>query len=274
MTVDLATLSRLAEGTLEAPRAAPLRRHLANCAACEEVVEVLARGRRLAAGLPIIAMDDDAREALIDRISTKAVALLPSHETVLRVVDEDHDPGPAISPVIAVIALVLALALGIALAVVSRTGHNTPGPLVASPPPTIPAVVPSFSVSPTAHPHHHRSASVSPSTSATSTTPSSTPPTRPTSATSSTPPSARHPQIDLSPTSGRSGTTISVTGTGWPAGTTVLISYAGQSGGSATVGARGAFRATIVANSLVPGERRIVVRDGSLSATATFDQTL
>jgi DNA-directed RNA polymerase specialized sigma24 family protein len=119
-TVDIVSLSKLAEGTLEAPRAAPLRRHTANCAACEDVLESLAKGRRLAAGLPISAMDDDARESMIERIGSRAAALLPSHEAVLRAVDEDHDPGPAISPVIAVIVLVLAITLGIAVAVVSR----------------------------------------------------------------------------------------------------------------------------------------------------------
>jgi DNA-directed RNA polymerase specialized sigma24 family protein len=118
-TVDVVSLSRLAEGTLEAPRAAPLRRHTGNCAACEDVLESLAKGRRLAAGLPISAMDDDARESMIDRIAARAGVLLPSHEAVLRAVDEDHDPGPAVSPVLAVIVLVLALTLGIAVAVIS-----------------------------------------------------------------------------------------------------------------------------------------------------------
>jgi hypothetical protein len=120
VTVDLVSLSRLAEGTLEAPRAAPLRRHAANCEACESVIEVLAKGRRLAAGLPISAMDDDARESLIARVAARADALLPTHEAVLRAVDEDHDPGPAVSPVIAVVVLVLAITLGIAIAVISR----------------------------------------------------------------------------------------------------------------------------------------------------------
>jgi DNA-directed RNA polymerase specialized sigma24 family protein len=119
-TVDVVSLSKLAEGSLEAPRAAPLRRHASNCAACEDVLESLAKGRRLAAGLPISAMDDDARESLISRVATRASATLPSHEAVLRAVDEDHDPGPAISPVIAVVVLVLALTLGIALAIFLR----------------------------------------------------------------------------------------------------------------------------------------------------------
>lgn len=274
MTVDLASLSLLAEGTLESPRSAALRRHLASCPACEEVVEALARGRRLAAGLPIIAMDDDAREALIDRISAKAEALLPSHETVLQVVDEDHDPGPPVSPVIAVIALVLALALGIAIAVVSRDGHGTPGSLASTPPPPVPSITPSFNVS--ASPHHRRqSASPNASTSATasSTSTASTAPSD--TATSSTPPSTSyHPQIAITPTSGHDGTTITVVGAGWPGGTTVTIYYAGQADGSAVVDSRGDFHGTTVARSLLLGERKIVVRDGRLSATAMFKQTL
>jgi DNA-directed RNA polymerase specialized sigma24 family protein len=120
-TVDLVSLSKLAEGTLEAPRAAALRRHISNCPACDDVLEALSKGRRLAAGLPISAMDDDAREAMIARIAARATAVLPTHEAVLRAVDEDHDPPPAVSPVIAVIVLVLALALGIAIAVISSS---------------------------------------------------------------------------------------------------------------------------------------------------------
>jgi DNA-directed RNA polymerase specialized sigma24 family protein len=142
-TVDLVSLSRLAEGTLDAPRAAPLRRHVAVCPPCEEVLDALSKGRRLASALPIIAMDDDARESLIQHVSARAATLLPTHEAVLRAVDEDHDPGPAVSPVIAVIVLVLALTLGVAVAVVSRNG----GPSNPPPhPPSSPATVsPSFS---------------------------------------------------------------------------------------------------------------------------------
>jgi DNA-directed RNA polymerase specialized sigma24 family protein len=127
-TVDLVMLSKLAEGTLETPRSAPLRRHVGNCPACEDVLEMLAKGRRLASGLPIIAMDDEAREAMIGRIDAEATATLPSHEAVLRAVDEDHDPGPVISPVVAVVVLVLALALGIGIALLSRSS-GPPSPL-------------------------------------------------------------------------------------------------------------------------------------------------
>lgn len=146
-TVDLTSLSRLADGTLDAPRAAPLRRHAGTCPACEDVLEALAKGRRLAAGLPISAMDDAARESLLARIAARAEVTLPSHEAVLRAVDADHDPGPAISPVIAVIVLVLALTLGIAIAIVSRPA-SAPGPAPLPVTTTVPTVTPSFAVLP------------------------------------------------------------------------------------------------------------------------------
>jgi hypothetical protein len=143
-TVDLVSLSRLAEGTLDAPRAAPLRRHVAVCPSCEAVLDALSKGRRLASALPIIAMDDDARESLIQRVSARAATLLPTHEAVLRAVDEDHDPGPAVSPVIAIIVLVLALTLGVAIAVVSRDGGSSNPPPHPPPSPTS-SISPSFS---------------------------------------------------------------------------------------------------------------------------------
>jgi cytoskeletal protein RodZ len=251
-----------------------LRRHLANCPACENVVEALARGRRLAAGLPIIAMDDDARESLIDRVGTKSDALLPSHEQVLRVVDEDHDPGPAVSPVIGVVALVLALALGVAIAVVSRSGHGTPDTLSGQTGPPLPA--PSNSLVPKATPKHHKASpsatpSLTPSATASATvSASSSASTSPTATAKTT----YDPVVVLSPTSGRSGTTVTVVGTGWPPGTTVTFRYAGQARGGTTVNSQGNFHGQLAARSLLPGQRTVDVSDGKYSATATFNQTL
>lgn len=275
-TVDLTSLSRLAEGTLDAPRAAPLRRHLNSCAACEEVVEALARGRRLAAGLPIIAMDDDAREALIDRVAHRAVAVLPTHETVLRVVDEDHDPGPAVSPVVVVIVLVLALALGVALGVVSRSGSHSPGPLADTPPPTQAPVTPLFSPTPSHRPKRHK-ASLSPSPQLSSSAPAA--PTRSATASSTptvsdTPTAVIDPQVSLSPTGGRQGTSITVSGTGWPPNSRVYVSYAGRPAGSARVHNDGTFSAHAVANSVLPGGRKVTATDGSYVMTAIFNQHL
>ncbi len=264
-TVDITSLSRLADDTLDAPRAAPLRRHVANCTACEEMLETLARGRRLAAGLPIIAMDDDAREGMIDRVSHHAVAALPSHEAVLRAVDEDHDPGPPVSPVIAVIAIVLAIALGIGIGAVSQANHSL-GPLASSPAPSLTPIVPSFSVSPS--PHRHRTPSPTPTPSL-----SVTPTVLPTLS----PPPTSAPAIatlTLSPTSGRSGTDITVTGTGWTPGSLVFVSYAGQNQTSVTADPDGAITAHVVANSVLPGNRRVTASNGDQSATATFNQQL
>ena len=77
-------------------------------------------------------MDDDAREALIDRVAARAEAVLPSHDEVLRAVDEDHDPGPVVSPVIAIVALVLAVSLGVAIALVSQCRQHA-APATRSP---------------------------------------------------------------------------------------------------------------------------------------------
>jgi hypothetical protein len=65
-----------------------------------------------------------------------------------------------------------------------------------------------------------------------------------------------------------------VVGTGWPPQTTVFVRYAGQPSASAVVNSQGDFHAHVVANSLVPGERKVVVHDGKYAATAIFTQTL
>jgi hypothetical protein len=273
-TVDLVALSGLADGTLESPRGAPLRRHVGNCPACEEVLESLAKGRRLAAGLPIIAMDDDARESLIDRVATRAEAVLPSLDAVLRAVDEDHDPGPVVSPVIAVVALVLAVSLAIAIAVVS---HGASSPAAQPPAPINTPVVtetPSFPVAPVITPRHLKSTSAQPtitSTTSRSGKPHTATPTA--NATKSRPPRAGPARISLSPTSGGSGTPITVNGAGFPPRTVVQLSYAnGRSTSTARVDANGSFTGHLQANSLVPGNQTVTATDGSKSASAQFAQ--
>jgi hypothetical protein len=263
-TVDVTSLSRLADDTLDAPHAAPLRRHAGNCASCEEMLETLARGRRLAAGLPIIAMDDDAREALIERIAERATATLPSHDAVLKAVDEDHDPGPPVSPIVAVIALVLAVALGIAVAAVSRPDHSL-GTLAAGPAPSLSPVVPSFSVSPSPH----RSYTASPSATPTLATSPTSPVIEPSSPATSV---AARPALTLSPKAARSGSDFTVLGTGWVPGTRVFVSYAGKPQTSARVRADGSWQASLVANAFLPGSRRVSATDGQTTVNALFLQ--
>jgi DNA-directed RNA polymerase specialized sigma24 family protein len=123
-TVDVVSLSELAEGTLDGPRAMSLRRHVGSCPACEDVLEALTKARRLVSSLPIIALDDDALDGLLDTVGARAVAQLPSHEAVLQSIEDDVEPCPAISPIAAIVVLVLALALGIAVAVTSELRHS------------------------------------------------------------------------------------------------------------------------------------------------------
>jgi hypothetical protein len=120
--VDLVSLSGLADGSLESHRAAPLRRHTGSCPACEDVVETLAKGRRLATGLPIVAMPDEAREHLLDLLAAKAAKRLPSQARLEQVVASDSDPGPLVPPMLVVFAVALAVALGLGLALL---GHAT-----------------------------------------------------------------------------------------------------------------------------------------------------
>jgi hypothetical protein len=117
--VDLPTLGQLADGTLPGPRAVALRRHLPACAACDEVVAALAKARRVLAGLPVLALPDDAREAMLARFAERAHALLPTVDEVLAAIEDEGHDRPAVSPVVVVLAIVLALVLGVAVAAVT-----------------------------------------------------------------------------------------------------------------------------------------------------------
>jgi hypothetical protein len=119
-SVDLVSLSGLADGSLESHRAAPLRRHAGSCPACEDVVETLAKGRRLATGLPIVAMPDEARERLLDVLAAKAAKRLPSRERLVAVAEADRDPGPLVPPMLVVVAVALAVALGLGIALLGQ----------------------------------------------------------------------------------------------------------------------------------------------------------
>jgi len=267
---DLATLTALADGTLPAARAVPLRRHLSTCPACEEVVDALAKARRLTAALPIIAMPDEAREAMLERIAVRAAAALPSVDEVLAAVEQDDDTRPAIAPFAVVLAIVLALVLGVAVAAITRseTGGNAGDQL--PPVATAPTEEPSFSVS--------ASASTKPTATTTRTAKPTTTPSASRSATVG-PTSTRDQtvaEITLSPTQGPRGTAITVAGTGWTPGDIVTVVYSGpisQSRTSATVEADGSFTTTVTANGLVPGDYTVQATSSDATASAPFRQT-
>lgn len=267
---DLATLTALADGTLPAARAVPVRRHLGACPACEEVVDALAKARRLSAALPIIAMPDDAREAMLERVAIRAAAALPSVDEVLTAVEQDDDVRPAIAPFAVVLAIVLALVLGVAVAAFTRSGSGSGATNQLPPVATAQPEQPSFSVTATA--------SVSPTATATRTTrPSAHPSIRPTAPVGPTStPGQAAASITVSPEQGPRGTIITVDGVGWTPGDVVTIVYSGpisQNRQSATVAADGSFTATVTANGLVPGDYSVQATSSDASASAPFRQT-
>ena len=270
-SVDVGSLGSLADGTLPAPRVVPLRRHLASCAACEDAVEMLAKGRRLAAALPVVAMPDDARELMLERVAERTHAVLPTVDEVLLAIDQDEESPPIVSPLVVVVAVVLALVLGVAVAAV--TANRPGGEAVALATPQPPTVSPSFSAGPapslaSRSPKPRKSASPTASV-------SGTPATRPTSTAPTTaPPSAA--TITIDPPVGPRGTSITVTGDGWDPGSTVTLRYAGAltgSGATAQVDSGGRFSGTVTANAALPGTYNITASNGTQSDAQPFRQT-
>jgi hypothetical protein len=270
-TVDAGLLAALADGTLAAPRVVPLRRHVAGCPSCEDAVEMMAKGRRLAAALPIVAMPDDARESMLERVAERAHGVLPSVEEVLLAIDEDDEARPIISPLAVVLAIVAALVLGVGVAAVTANRPGGSSVALASPQPQ--SVSPSFSIDATPtlsrSPKPRRSTSPSATSSA-----SATPTGVPTGPLTSAGPGVAGISID--PTSGPRGTTITVTGTGWTPGTLVTVRYSGTlagSGSTAGVDNTGRFTTQITAGAPLPGGYTVTATDGSDTASQPFRQT-
>ena len=269
MTVDAGTLGALADGTLPAPRAVPLRRHMGGCAPCEDAVEMMAKGRRLAAALPVVAMPDDAREAMIERVTDRAVATLPTVDEVLLAIDEDESLAPMISPIVVVLAVVVALVLGVAIAALTASRPGGEAVALATPEPS--SVSPEFSapaITQTGTPKAHRSAKPTTTTSAVTTTPP------PTGGATSAPPSAAG--ISLDPTAGARGTSITVTGHGWTPGSIVTVRYSGTlagAGSTVDVDSQGRFTTQVTANAALPGNYVVSATDGTQTDSQPFRQT-
>jgi hypothetical protein len=268
MTAEPGTLAALADGTLPAPKVVPLRRHIAGCTSCEDAVEMMAKGRRLAAALPVVAMPDDAREAMLDRVTERAQATLPTVEEVLLAIDEDESAPPVISPIAVVLAVVLALVLGVAVA--AATANRPAGDSVALASPQPSSVTPSFSIAPAPQsrsPRPRRTTTPSATASATVHTPATNNPT-------SAAPSAT--AITIDPVSGPRGTSVSVSGSGWTPGSLVTVRYSGTlagSGSAVDVDSRGRFVTQVSANAALPGSYTISATDGSQTDSQPFRQT-
>lgn len=285
--VAVGDLGQLADGSAPAGgRFATLRRHVASCAVCAEVLAAETRGRALGASLPIHAPSDEDRADLLARASSRASTVLPAAEEVQAELAGERDDPPLIPAFVIVLALVVALLLGAGLGLLLHGGRNdstatvsattpvtststpgtsTPAPTLlttsTTPPPTTQSQVPTSSAAP------RSSAPVAPSTTA--------------------PPAAA--TITLRPASGPSGSTILLHGSGFPPATLVTVTYSHRSGTgndqTATVDGQGRFTARITADDpskpaglLTPavddsGPHTVTATDGSSQATATFDQT-
>lgn len=270
---DLGTLARLTDGSLSAQRSVPLRRHLAVCSSCEDVADRLTKARRLVAGLPVLAMPDDAREAMLERVAARAMTVLPSVDEVLLAIEEEDDTRPAVSPLVAIVAVVLALVLGVAVAAVTSSEAAGNSGLAQTPrEPVTTQETPVFSVPPT--PTATRR-SATPTTSASASATSTPSATATAEATTTTAPPAQG-TIDLSPASGPRGTNVTVTGTGWTPGVPVTVRYTGTlatSTDSVTANKKGVFTAHVTANGALPGSYRVSADNGSQSASQRFNQT-
>jgi hypothetical protein len=216
-------------------------------------------------------MPDDARESMLERLTERAHAVLPSVEEVLLAIDEDDEVRPIIAPLAVVLAIVVALVLGVGVAAVTASRPGGSSVALASPQP--PSVAPSFSTgaSPTLtrSPKPRRSATPSATSTASATQ---------TGGPTGTPTSARPgvAGITIDPTSGPRGTTITVTGTGWTPGTLVTVRYSGTlagSGSTAGVDDTGRFTTQITAGAPLPGGYTVTATDGSDTASQPFRQT-
>lgn len=282
---DVGALARLGEGGPVAARDATVRRHALSCDACRAVTDAQQRAHLLLGGLTVVALPEQDRAEVLDRVEQAAYAALPAEaalvlpgEELVELGEPEEDPR-LLSPLLALLALVVAAALGLGVGLLlsrdegptqlaGADGQLPAGVRLASPSP----LPPRSTASPrtvTAPP---------PRTSVFEVPPSPTPaPPPPSPSPAPSPPPARA-AIALAPASGPNGTEVTVTGTGWPAGAEVRIDYLdtlGEETGSradAVADAQGRFRATLAAQdpANLPGPHTVRARGGERTATAPF----
>jgi DNA-directed RNA polymerase specialized sigma24 family protein len=111
--VAVGDLGQLADGS--APpggRFAALRRHVSGCARCASALGVQTRSTAMLAALPILALDDLNRDAIIEGTRRQAAAVLPTDAEIRRELEEGSTARPIIAPLIVIGALLGALVLG------------------------------------------------------------------------------------------------------------------------------------------------------------------
>lgn len=273
----LAALARVAEGGQLAAREGTARRHAQACAACAAVLDVQERARRLLSGLSVVALPDDAREALIASVEARATPLLPAAEPAVEEEWED-EPGRRYSLSLMALGLVLAAGLGGGIGALASRGHDS-APLTAQRDVPLITAAPVITVGPLVTPSS--SPSVSPSPRVFLVTPSPTP-TPSATATPSPTATVVTAAMALDPSSGPMNTQITVTGQGWTPGAPVVVQFhnsvGGQAGATAEAVAdqQGFFTTTLLAHdtqSGLPGPRTVSADDGTHHAEATYTVT-
>jgi hypothetical protein len=272
-------LALLADGGLDVEDAGALRRHVSRCPACEDVLTAQDRARRLAAGLPLIGLPDEDRDVVVPRLKDRAAAVLPALGYLLEMDERDED-RPLLPPLLVVGVVSAALIFGILAGVLlSRNDNNHPAAAASPSPSTVqptldvlPSLTLSASPTPKATPTQTPSPTPSPTASPTP-SPTASPTPSPTPVVAS---------IVINPKSGPSGTTITVTGSGWEPFALVTVTYTNGTGqvtstSSVRAGARGHFATTVTADmdsTILPANRTISASNPrGQNAEATFRLT-
>jgi DNA-directed RNA polymerase specialized sigma24 family protein len=272
--LDPIGLLGVADGTLGPAEAARMRRHLRGCSTCEAIVASSQRGRRLAAALPVKALADEPRDALVQTVRERAAQLLPALADLLTA-QQDEDAAASVRSLVSlpviVVSLACALVLGALTGAVTAPGDSSPrasgpddGGVSATDTPTgLPTATPTATPTPSATPTARRT---------------TTPSARPTAARTTAPPVvAGPPRISIDPSSGPNNQPVEVTGAGWTAGTNVTVSYVnllGQTTSSVVVSveSNGTFATTLYCSDPVPGQHTIRASDGVSTASQPYTQ--
>jgi hypothetical protein len=232
------------------------------------------RAHQMLAGLTVVALPEQVRDAVLGRVDAQARAYLPSAADLVMADDEalvDEAPSRWLVPLYALMGLVAAAVVGTVIGLLlSRGGSGTT--TGAQDPNVLPEVtgapIASASPLPTAFP----TLSGNPSPSVFFVTPSPSPGS---SGAGSPPPFSPEPAnepltMTSDPTSGPNGAQVTVQGTGWQPRGTVTIDYLDTLGrqtgshASAAIDARGRFTTTIAAQdpANLPGRHTIRADDG------------
>ncbi|HUR14364.1 MAG TPA: hypothetical protein VM097_07710 [Mycobacteriales bacterium] len=272
----LTALARVAEGGQLAAREGTARRHAQACPACAAVVDVQERARRLLSGLSVVALPDDAREALLTSVEGRAIALLPAAEPAED--DWEDEPGRGYSLSLMALGLVLATGLGGGIGALASRGGDT-GPLTAQRELPLVTAAPVITVGPLRTPSS--SPTPSPSPRVFQVTPSPTPTPSPTA--SPTPTATQSTtEVVLDPAAGPPGTQITVTGQGWTPGAAIVVQFHSAFGdqpgttAEAIADQDGFFTTTLTAQDnqgTTIGPHTVSADDGTHHAEATFTVT-